>query len=110
MIKFLTLSQYNSFISWELCLDRLGGEVLSALPQIPLRAAKTTEPPEVGPVTARCFRESVLDAGQLLRSVDKQQEDKFLVYHKLMECHKESVTNLAQPASTLPVPEDITWQ
>ncbi len=70
-VRLLTLSQYNSFVSWELCLDWLRGEVLSALPQVPFRAAKTTKPPEVSPVAPCCFRESVLHAGELLRSVDK---------------------------------------
>lgn len=76
MVRFLTLSQYNSFISWELCLDRLGGEVLSALPQVPLGTAKPTKPPEVCPVTPCCFGESVLHAGELLRSVVKWQTDR----------------------------------
>lgn len=36
MIWLLTLSEYNSFIGWELGLDWLGGEVLPALPKVPL--------------------------------------------------------------------------
>lgn len=73
MVRFLTLSQYNSFISWELCLDWLGGKVLSALPQVPLGTAKPSKPPEVSPVTPCCFGESVLHTGELLCSVDKWQ-------------------------------------
>lgn len=75
MVKLLTLSQYNSFISWELRLNGLGREVLSALPQVPLWAAKTTEPPEVCPVAPCCFGKSVLHTGELLRSVDEWQKD-----------------------------------
>lgn len=66
----LTFSQDDPLISRELGLHRLGGEVLPALPQVPLGAAKPAEPPEVGPVAPCCFGESVLHAGELLGSVD----------------------------------------
>lgn len=75
-IYMLTLSQYNSFISWELCLDWLRREVLSALPKVPLWAAKSTEPPEISPVTPCSFGKSVLHTGELLSSVDKSQTDR----------------------------------
>lgn len=74
MSRHLTLSQHNSFISWELCLDWLWRKILSALPQVPLWTAKTTEPPEVSPVSTCCFGESVLHTGELLCSVDKSRD------------------------------------
>lgn len=70
----LTLSQNHSFIRWELGLDRLGGEVLSALPQVPLRTPKPAKAPEVGPVAPGCFGERILHARELLRSDNKWQK------------------------------------
>lgn len=71
MVRFLTLSQNNPFISWELGLDGLGGEVLSALPQVPLGTPKPAEAPEVRPVAPGCFGKCILHAGELLRSENK---------------------------------------
>lgn len=68
--ELLTFPQDNPLISRELGLHRLGGEVLPALPQVPLGAAQAAEPPEVGPVAPGCFGEGVLHAGELLGSVD----------------------------------------
>lgn len=74
VVRLLTFPQNNSLIRWELCLDGLGGEVLSALPQVPLRAPKTSKAPEVGPVAPGGFGERILHAGELLRSDNKWQE------------------------------------
>lgn len=71
VVRFLTLSQNNPLISWELGLDGLGGQVLSALPQVPLRTPKPAEAPEVRPVAPGCFRKCILHAGELLRSENK---------------------------------------
>lgn len=97
----LTLSQYDSFISWELSLDRLGGQVLPALPQVPLGTAKPAEPPEVSPVAPCRFWEGVLHARELLGSVDGQQTD-------TVKQANGYVINLARLSSPVPKPEDIT--
>lgn len=72
IVGVLTLSQDNSLVRWELCLDGLGGEVLSALPQVPLRTAKPAKAPEVRPIAPGCFGERILHAGELLRSDNKR--------------------------------------
>lgn len=64
----ITFPQHHPLIGRELGLDRLGRQILPALPQISLRASQSSESPEVGPVAAWCFGESVLHAGKLLRS------------------------------------------
>lgn len=74
MVKFLTLSQNNPLISWELGLDGLGGQVLSALPQVPLGTPKPAEAPEVRPVAPGCFGKCILHAGELLRSENKREK------------------------------------
>lgn len=61
-----TLSQHHPLIGRELGLDRLGRQVLSALPQVPLGGPQTTEPPEVSPVAPWRFGEGILHTGQLL--------------------------------------------
>lgn len=61
-----TFPKDNSLVRRELGLYRLGRQVLSALPEIPLGAAESPEPPEVGSVTAGCFGKRVLHTGQLL--------------------------------------------
>lgn len=73
-VRWLTLSQNDPFIRRELGLDGLGGEVLPALPQVPLGTPKPAEAPEVGPVAPGCFGERVLHAGELLRSDNKWQK------------------------------------
>lgn len=64
----ITFPQHHPLIGRELGLDRLGWQILPALPQISLRASQASESPEVGPVAAWCFGESVLHTGKLLRS------------------------------------------
>lgn len=74
VVRLPTFPQNNSLICWELCLDRLRGEVLSALSQVPLRTPKTSKAPEVSPVAPGGFGERILHAGELLRSDNKWQE------------------------------------
>lgn len=86
IVGVLTLSQDNSLIRRELCLDGLGGEVLSALPQVPLRTAKPAKAPEVRPIAPGCFGERILHAGELLRSDNKRpSQGRFLMSRRLMD-------------------------
>lgn len=58
-----TFPEDHSLVGWELGLHRLGRQVLPALAEIPLGAAKAPEPPEVSAVPARCLRKRVLHTG-----------------------------------------------
>lgn len=64
----ITFPQHHPLIGRELGLDRLGREVLPALPQISLRTSQSSESPEVSSIAAWCFGESVLNTGKLLSS------------------------------------------
>lgn len=64
----VTFSQHHPLVGREFGLDRLGGEILPALPQVSLGASQPSEPPEVGSVSAGCFRKCVLHTGELLGS------------------------------------------
>lgn len=64
----ITFPQHHPLIGRELGLNRLGREVLPALPQISLRTSQSSESPEVSSIAAWCFGESVLNTGKLLSS------------------------------------------
>lgn len=68
----ITFPQHHPLIGRELGLDRLGREILPALPQISLRTSQSSESPEVSSIAAWCFGKSVLYTGKLLSSGQKR--------------------------------------